>query len=115
MVEGMEQHGVNPEYIDKIRNRSCVKAKTMDELMKFEVPENAPEMTMEEVQKNGDGQGSNPVMYSVNDKIIQIDNKPGPHWGMLVSMFAGKHAELPHSTTWYNPKYGIPKTIEEFS
>ena len=46
MIEGMENHGVNPEYIEKIRNRPCVKSKTLDELEKFDVPEGAPEMTM---------------------------------------------------------------------
>jgi len=30
-------------------------------------------------------------------------------------MFAGKNAEIAIASTWYEPKYGIPKTIEEFT
>jgi predicted heme/steroid binding protein len=69
----------------------------------MEIPENLPEMTLEDVAKGNMKDGAD-CLFSLNGKVYKV-NDPQPK----NEMNAGKDMTLILAQMKYDPKYGIPK------
>lgn len=82
---------------------------------KWERPADVPTWTMKEVEA-GTGLDGNPFYCACNGAVLEcLMKSDNQFYGPTQSMFAAKHIELPCSTTWYEPKYGFPETIDKFT
>lgn len=117
MVEGATKHGVKKEYVDWLRNIEQQPRKKMHEFNVFALPENAPTMTFEEVQK-GDGEDGRPVLTAVNGKVLEVkahsdDPMHNETLKWCKENLAGKHAETTMCFMLYDPKFGAHEKIED--
>jgi hypothetical protein len=49
MIEGAQQHGVNPEYIEQLKQLEKQPRKKPDEFMKIQMPDGLPQWTIADV------------------------------------------------------------------
>lgn len=80
--------------------------------MKFEVPEGLPMMTLEELRA-ANGKDGNPLYIGLNGKVRQYGE--GYTVGDQMRKQAGGHLELWMSKVLYEPLYGAPEKIEDFT
>ena len=71
MTEGAEHYGVKPEYIQWLKNHEQVPRKTLEEMKSYPLPDDAPTMSFEEVQKNT-GENGGPIYFALNGKVMQF-------------------------------------------
>ena len=64
----------------------------------------------------GTGLEGKPMYSALNGVVMEcLLPTDAPFYGPTQNLFAGKHMEIPCSTTWYEPKYGLPESIEKFT
>lgn len=63
----------------------------------------------------GTGLDGKPFYSALNGAVLEcLLKSDAKFYGPTQNLFAGKHMELPCSTTWYDPLYGLPPTIKDF-
>ena len=113
MTEGAEHYGVKPEYIQWLKNHEQVPRKTLEEMKYYPLPDDAPTMSFEEVQKNI-GENGGPIYFALNGKVMQFVGTNPEQIQFTKKFSAGKHVELGLSKMLYDPKFGNPQKIEDF-
>lgn len=89
MCDGAEMFGVKLDYINMLKQMEVVPRPNPKDLKSFEVPENAPVWSMQDLKNH-------PMHYAVNGKVIQreyLQNKP-PTMNFFKKGWEGKHCEL---------------------
>ena len=112
MVEGCKYFGIKKAYIDQLQSIKCVPRPSPADFATFQVPSDVPTWTMVDVSA-GNGNGDNPIYFSLNGKVIEyIGSRDGFVGSMIVNRFAGRSVDLAHARMLYDPKYGLPETLE---
>ena len=115
MIEGATQHGVKPEYIEVLKNLEKQPRRNPEDFLKLDVPEGLPTWTMEDVAK-GDHEDGRPMYTALNGKVIEYKfPDPLPAMYPIYKARAGKHMEVMMARNLYDPKYGTPTKIEDFT
>lgn len=112
MVEGCKYFGIQKAYIDQLQSIKCVPRPSPADFATFQVPSEVPTWTMVDVLA-GNGNGDNPIYFSLNGKVIEyIGSRDGFVGSMMVNRFAGRSVDLANARMLYDPKYGLPETLE---
>ena len=112
MVEGCQYFGIKKEYIDHLQSIKCVPRPSPADFANFHVPSDVPTWTMVEVVA-GDGKDENPIYFSLNGKVIEYTgSRDGFVGSMMVNRYAGRSVDLMQARMLYDPKYGLPDTLE---
>ncbi len=112
MVRGAIHFGVQQSYIDWLKSLEVQPRIKPQDFMKFEIPEGLPLMTIEELRA-GNGRDGNPLYFAINGKVRQYCE--GYTMGEMMRKQAGGHLELWLSKVLYEPLYGTPERIEDFT
>ena len=115
LVDGCQQHGVSESHIGWLRSVEYTPRTRPEDFLKIELPGSPlPLWTIDQVAV-GDGKGENPIYSAINGKVRQYIGPRGCFQHHIAMGSAGKHSELTLSKMLYEPKYGIPANIENFS
>lgn len=115
MVEGARNHKVDENYIQGLLKMDSQPRTKVADFEKWERPADLPTWTMKEVEAGTGGDGQ-PMYSALNGVVVEcLLPKDAPFYGPTQNLFAGKHMEIPCSTTWYEPKYGLPDSIDKFT
>jgi len=115
MMEGARHYGVADAYIQALQNHPKQPRPAPSDFLSFGPPPDDKVMTLEEV-KPFDGLDGHPLYITVNGKVLEIVEKAPHKVGLTMSMRQNKG--MIAWETWlpkvvYDPKYGIPKSIQE--
>ena len=114
IVEGCKHFGVDKEYIEHLQSLKSVPRKKPEEFKSFPVPPDVPKWTLQDVAK-GDGKRDNPAYVTINGKVLQYKGPRDTFFGkMVLNTFVGGPFEPRYARNLYDPKYGIPQSLEEF-
>jgi hypothetical protein len=115
LVDGCRQHGVSESHVSWLRSVEFTPRTKPEDFLKIALPDALlPTWTIDDVAV-GNGKDGNPIYSAINGKVRQYI---GPHCcfqHQIALNSAGKHSELVLSKMLYEPKYGIPEHIEDFS
>lgn len=118
MAAGAKHFGVNAEYINFLETHENQPRRTPDQFQGWEVPEGTPVMTEEEVTKL-DGKDGRDIVLVINGKVLKcIAEKDTPAMQaahFVRGMVGGAHAEVSMAANLYDPKYGAPTKLEDFT
>jgi len=117
IIQGCEHYGVKREYIDWLKSLEYQKRKDPSEFEAFEVPEDTPTLTMDDVCA-ADGIGDNPLYMTVNGKVIQIPKVLGEQMLQRYQTYKsrGVHSqEVVLHTMLYDPLFGVMKSQSDVS
>lgn len=111
IVEGCQKFGVKQSHIDYLKSLPCQKRKDPADYDTLPVPPDARTYTMEEVVA-GDGEGDNPLLTTVNGKVLKHTNAPAMVQNAIkANKKKGINShEVLINTFLYEPKFGIIKT-----
>ena len=74
-------------------------------------------MSLEEIEK-GNGQDGAPLYMTVNGKVRQLLDSAKPCDKVKYTDMVkknGNHLELTYSKIFYDPKYGVPNSLTDFT
>ena len=116
MTEGAAHYKVDPKYIEMLNGLEQQPRRKPDEFEAYELPEDAPTMTLEEMMA-GTGKDGGPIYCSVNGKVLQYlpaeeDEKVR---GFVMALNAGKQLDLELPKLMYDPKYGMKDKVEDMT
>lgn len=117
MSEGARHHGVNLAHIEFLEKHECVPRVKPEEFKKFEdPPAGAPTYNAEELAKFN-GLDGNPLYTTINGKVRQYVNEDPKGYEDQVARIGriGQHGDLFMSRMLYDPKYGNPNTVHDFT
>merc|ERR1712217_341093 len=81
IAEGCKHFDVESEYIQWLQSQPCRERTCPEAYLRYEIPEGAPMMSLEDVAK-GDGLGGNDIYRVMNNKVMQYS---GPREGPIFS------------------------------
>jgi len=114
IIEGCKHHNVAQSHIDWLQSIEFVKRKDSRDFNKLFVPPDSPTFNShDEIFARGSGVDGQPLLMSLNGKVI--DWLPEAVGYKLFTRSAGMPLELQYSKVLYDPLYGCPERIEDFS
>lgn len=115
MIEGCKHYGVAPEWIAWLEKQPFSPRKLFHEFLRYEVPSNLPTWGLEELAR-GDGQEGRPIYVALNGKVIEfLGPREGPMYEFMIERHIGADMTLARARRMYDPKYGLPETLEDMS
>jgi len=118
MAEGCKHYGVDPKYIEFLESHETVPRLTPDQYLSFDSAEDCDRtMTMEEVLEN-DGSDGKPLYFAVNGKVIELaHDRDSKEFAEFCHMFQnmGQIGELFIAKVVYEPRFGVPERLEDFT
>ena len=118
MISGCEHFGVSEEYIEFLRNHESQPRPTPGELHSFgEPPKGAPTYTLQEVEQC-DGRDGWPLLITFCGRVMECSlDRNSKDWKEFVEIHkqVGHVGELYISKVAYDPKYGVPERLEDFT
>ncbi|EQC39734.1 hypothetical protein SDRG_03162 [Saprolegnia diclina VS20] len=114
MVGGCEHYGVAASHIALLKSVPFVPRKTPSEFVSVPVPDGVPTFTEEKLHI-GTGVDGHPLYVSINGKVCEYVGSTDfflyPHYLRM----AGQAVEPVLAKMLYDPKYGCPSTLQEFT
>eukprot|EP00563_Minutocellus_polymorphus_P004945 CAMPEP_0181044510 /NCGR_PEP_ID=MMETSP1070-20121207/13305_1 /TAXON_ID=265543 /ORGANISM="Minutocellus polymorphus, Strain NH13" /LENGTH=389 /DNA_ID=CAMNT_0023122961 /DNA_START=180 /DNA_END=1346 /DNA_ORIENTATION=- len=118
MIDGCQHFGVSEEYIEFLRNHESQPRPTAGEFYSFgEPPEGAPTYTLQEVEQC-DGRDGRPLRITFCGRVLECSlDRNSQDWTEFVEIHeqVGHVGELYISKVAYDPKYGVPELLEDFT
>mmetsp|Transcript_35119 Transcript_35119/g.76877 ORF Transcript_35119/g.76877 Transcript_35119/m.76877 type:complete len:339 (-) Transcript_35119:83-1099(-) len=120
LILGCEHFGVSEEYIRFLRAHDRQPRPTPDEFQSYGDPPSgidAPTLKLEEVEKC-DGMDGRPLRITSNGRVLECTlDRDSSDWDEFVALHkqVGHVGEIYISRIAYDPKYGLPEKLEDFS
>ena len=118
MILGCEHFGVSEEYIEFLRNHESQPRPKPEEFHSFgEPPKGAPTYTLQEVEQC-DGRDGWPLLITFCGRVMECSlDRNSKDWEEFVEIHkqVGHVGELYISKVAYDPKYGVPERLEDFT
>lgn len=116
MTEGAKYYGVKQEHIDWLNNLEQQRRAKPENFAAYDLPEDAPTMTLDEV-KSGTGKDGGPIYCTINNKVLEFNSEITDEKikSFVIDLNAGKQLDVVMSNLLYDPKYGIHQTVETMS
>lgn len=113
MIEGARHFGVAESYIKQLQTLPKEPRPDPSDFLSFGIPPRDKIMTLDDIRLF-DGIDGRPVYVTVNGKVLEILEKNPSKVGLTLSMRQKGHISF---EAWvpqivYDPKYGIPPTVE---
>ena len=122
MIQGAQYYGISQEYITWLRNHPKQPRPLPSEFLSFgPIPTNSDgsvkTMTLQDIEPYDGNDGNKPVYIALNGKVLEILDETPSKVGLTLKMRREGHVccELWIPKIVYDPKYGIPKSLEECS
>lgn len=115
MIEGCEHFGVKPEYIQWLRDHEKQPRRNPEDFQSWEVPAGSPIWTYKQIQELTGKEGQ-PYYQILNNKVLEfVGEKTNNPIFDYIKPYAGTHHELLLGKVQYDPKYGCPEKIEDWT
>jgi hypothetical protein len=118
MMDGCKHYGVDPKYIEFLESHETVPRLTPDQYLSFDSVEDCDRtMSIEEVIEN-DGSDGKPLYFAVNGKVIEVaHDRDSKMFTDFYHMFKnmGQIGELFIAKVVYEPRFGVPDCLEDFT
>ncbi len=118
MIDGCQHFGVSEEYIEFLRNHESQPRPEPGEFHSFgEPPKGGPTYTLQEVEQC-DGRDGRPLRITFCGRVMECSlDRNSQDWKEFVEIHeqVGHVGELYISKVAYDPKYGVPERLEDFT
>lgn len=118
MIDGCRHFGVSEEYIDFLRNHESQPRPIPGEFHSFgDPPEDSPTFTLEEVEQC-DGRDGRPLRITFCGRVLECSlDRNSRDWNEFCDIHeqVGHVGEMYISRVAYDPKYGTPETLKDFT
>lgn len=116
IIEGCEHYGVKQEHINYLKSLEYQPRKDPSEFETMDVPNDAPTMTMADVEA-ADGVDGNPIYTTCNGKVLSHIGLPKMFLERLQKAKSkGLHSyEVMINSMLYDPLFGVVKQQEDVS
>ena len=118
MIDGCRHFGVAEEYIDFLCNHESQPRPIPGEFHSFGVPpDDSPTFTLQEVERC-DGRDGRPLRITFCGRVLECSlDRNSQDWKEFVDIHeqVGHVGEMYISRVAYDPKYGTPETLEDFT
>ena len=122
MIQGAQHYGISQEYITWLQHHPKQPRPLPTEFLSFgPIPttsDGSPKtMTLQDIEPYDGSDGNTPVYIALNGKVLEIVDKTPSKVGLTLKKRREGHicCELWIPKIVYDPKYGIPNTLEECS
>lgn len=120
LIEGAKHYNVNQKQIQLLESYECRPRPTPHQFKSFEdAAPDAPLLSYEKDVCPFNGEDTPNLRIACNGKVqeIIVQNVPNPLFRNSMAFWKkfGQRAELVLSKIMYDPKYGCPETVEEFT
>ena len=118
MIDGCRHFGVSEEYIDFLSNHESQPRPIPGEFHSFgDPPEDSPTFTLEEVEQC-DGRDGRPLRITFCGRVLECSlDRNSRDWNEFTDIHeqVGHVGEIYISRVAYDPKYGTPETLKDFT
>ncbi|EQC39733.1 hypothetical protein SDRG_03161, partial [Saprolegnia diclina VS20] len=114
MVRGCEHYGVAASHIALLKSVPFVPRKSPSDYISVPVPDGLRWFTQEELRA-GTGVDKRPLLISINGKVREYIGSPDFAMYKNMLRMAGQPMEPFIAKMLYDPKYGCPSTLQEFT
>lgn len=118
MIRGCRHFGVSQKYIEKLKETPSQPRPKPHEFHSLgTIPEGAPAFTLAQVEACNGFHGT-PLRMTMNGKVLECTlERDSQHWDEFVHLHQqfGHVGELYISRVAFDPKYGLPETLEDFT
>lgn len=114
MIEGCEHYGVKKEYIQWLRDHEKQPRPKPEEFRSYTVPAGSPIWTLAQI-KEMTGKDDQPYYQILNNKVLEYVGDKNEMIFKFIKPHAGTHHELLLGKMMYDPKYGCPDKIEDWT
>jgi len=118
MIDGCHHFGVSEEYINFLRNHESQPRPIPGEFVSFgEPPKDSPTLTLQEVEQCN-GRDGRALRITFCGRVLECSlDHASQDWKEFVELHdqVGHVGELYISRVAYDPKYGVPEHLEDFT
>lgn len=118
MIDGCRHFGVSEEYIDFLSNHESQPRPIPGEFHSFgDPPKDSPTFTLEEVEQC-DGRDGRPLRITFCGRVLECSlDRNSRDWNEFTDIHeqVGHVGEIYISRVAYDPKYGTPETLKDFT